>query len=765
MSLLSGVGDAIGGAADKVAGNELVGKLGEIAGGLGGAGAGGGAVPKGEPKYRKGQTLDDRIGKPTSLSMQSQASGSNSAAPTEFNRTDSPQPTLFVHYARLHDDMSDNFNGGDPTHGLAFRDGLLREAVLLHGFVSSAKSVLLENKNSKGAGGKLLDTAGSLLGGAKKTADAGPEQFDPLIAQIHAAIKPINGGSFTYEAVHKAGVDLNEARASFIKMCGTALKPGSGGGLKMPSLPSIPGVSAIAGPITKIPEYLFKVQDCYLAMYKAAHEKYEAGIEEVCADVSIKWILAKKKPPFDVWFAKTGKSAGDKSKEPGKGLLDESGGFDVQGKDLLADAKKKEREFEQQQADRANSALSNLETGAETGDDYEHKPNLLSAIGVLSAGGTSPAATSAPNANLAKASDKPKGDELMAQAMAAGVGTALPGFINTVVREMSTVSIEILGKIYPHLLATKGEGELREVVLLSVREALSQKIVDVAWGLLGGVLGLEEGPGQNKKQEMSSSDLRGQLTSLPGKASSLPGDAMSFAKGPLANKAAAMAKQELTKNSKAIDGIIAFVAGDLANRLSAAKDGANKNTAMTMEAFLGVLPMLHATMVRNTVFPLFNLLLKLFGLGDTLAAGAWNPVDQGLGKAGEYADQGKHYADNVHDTAKNTQDRLHNVDDQLGTLGEGNKMGTGPDSDNQGVIKKFTDFGNSAAGVPTSAASDLTKKQQKKGGEGADAGKPGEGPLGSARVIEGTPEKVTKGHLTASSSYDSAHQVFVSQTA
>lgn len=761
MSFLSDAGNAIGGAADKVAGNELVGKLGEIAGGLGGAGVGGGSVPKGEPKYRKGQTLDDRIGKPTSLSMQSQASGSSSAAPTEFNRTDSPQPTLFVHFARLHDDMSDNFNGGDPTHGLAFRDGLLREAVLLHGFVSSAKAVLLENKNSKGSAAKMLDTAGSLMGG-KKAADAGPEQFDPLIAQIQTAIKPINGGSFTYEMVHKAGVDLNEARASFVKMCQTALKPGSGGGLSLPTLPSIPGVSAVAGPIMEIPKYLFKVQDVYLAMFKAAHERYETGIEEVCGDVSIQSITDKRKPTYEVWFAKKADAATAATKPPGSGLLDESGGFDVQGKDLLADAKKKEREFEQEQADKVNSALSNLETQPETGDDCQFKPNLLSAVGVLSAGGSSSSAGTSPNANQAKASDKPKGDELMAQAMATGVGSAMPGFINTVVREMSTVSIEILGKIYPHLLATKGAGDLNAVVLTSVREALSKKIVDVAWGLLAGVLGLEEAPGQNKKKEMSTSDLRSGLTSLPGNVSSLPGDAMSFAKGPLANKAAEMAKQQLTENSKPINGIIAFVASDLATKLTAAKQGSDKNTALSMESFLGVLPMLHATMVRNTVFPLFNLLLDLFGLGDKLAVGAWNPVNKGLGTAGDYANTGNQYKDNAYDAAKGTQDKLGKLDDDMGKLGEGNEFGTG--KDNSKVGDKFNKFGNDAAAVPTGAFNDLVKDPQSGSGAGG-ASMPGEGPLGSARVVAGTAEKVTPGQLASAEGYDKSHQVFPSETA
>lgn len=753
----------LGAAAAQV--DKAAGKVDDYAGGLVPGAGGAGAPPKGELKYRAGETLDSRVGAPQELAMQSEAVGSSSGATSDNHRA-APVPIEYVHYSRIHVDMSDNFDGGDPPHGLSVREGLLREAVLLHSLISGAQAALADEMTSNDASSQLLETAGSLLGGDKKQADAGPEAFDPLIARLQTAVKPIVGASFTFDAVHRAGVDLHEVRSSFEALYRTALKPGSGGGDKLASLKKLPGVGALAGPVGELPGYLFRAQQTYLALTRAAIERYARGIEDACSAFSLAAIRSGAKPTWPLWFAKRGDSAAayaDRDSADNRGMLD-SIGSTFNDKDELADQKADERRFEQDRANDVSDQARRLDTEPATADDCVYKTDVQAAIAVLSSGGTAPKPP-APGANLAQSGGgQGTTDITMAKAYATGVlgrdGASLPGFIETFVGEMTKASAEILEKLLLHLLDTGGQGDLTTVVQTATREALAHKLVGIAWDLLHGVLGLSaDGPGQNRQQGLSTSDVRNTAVDKLKNPSSLPGDAKSLGQGVIANKAADLATRLLTEHSAPLNAIIDFISADLEKQLKAARDAANANGALTMESFLGRLPLLHATLVRDSTFPVFRLILGLFGDADKLAMGAWNPIGGGdgvLGKAGGTVG-------NALDAAHTTRDRLRDLDQRSDTLGDGNNVGYGEGTDNQGVADKFANFGKDAYDTPGAALDELHKDRNPSSGTANDAA-PGTGPLGATR-IDGTPQPVTRAQLSAVESYDAGHQVLISEVA
>jgi hypothetical protein len=762
MSFLADAADQIDKAATKVQ---------DYAGGLVPGAGGGGGPPKGDLKYRAGETLDPRVGAPQALAMQSEAVGSPSAGATTHNHRAAPLPIEYVHYSRIHADMSDNFDAGDPPRGLAVRDGLLREAVLLHGFVISARDALADKMASNDASSKLLATAGSLLGGDRKHADAGPEVFDPLLDRIHAAVAPIAGASFTFAAVHQAGVDLHEVRSSFDALYKTALKPGSGGGDALPSMSKLPGVGslgAFGGPVSKIPGYLFRAQATYLGLARAAIEHYMRGVEDVCSAFSVAAIRNGAKPTWPVWFAKNGEAGpqyADADDPDNTGLLDGSG-MTAGGWDVFARQKREERRFEQERANQVTDAARRLDTEPATADDCVHKADVQAAIAVLSGGGASQ--PPAPGANLAQSSGaRPAADVTMTRAFAAGVldenGASLPGFIEVFVGEMSKASTEILGTLLLHLLdrgTAIDKAELPAVTQTATREALAQKLVGIAWDLLHGVLGLSDaGPGQNRQQGLTTSDVRDTAIEKLRNPSSLLGDAQSMGQGAIANKAAQMASQLLTEHSTPLNAVIDFISGDLNKQLSAALDASNANAALTMESFLGRLPLLHATLVRDSTFPVFRLILGLFGDADKLAMGAWNPIGGGDGVLGRAGDA----VGNSLDAAHTTRDRLNDLDRRASGLGEGNEVGLG--EDNQSVVDKFANYGKDAYDTPGSAIDQLTKNRHPSAPAlGADAAKLKAGPLGVARV-DGRPRPVTRGDVASADNYDASHQVLVSEVA
>lgn len=89
-----------------------------------------------------------------------------------------------------------------------------------------------------------------------------------------------------------------------------------------------------------------------------------------------------------------------------------------------------------------------------------------------------------------------------------------------------------------------------------------------------------------------------------------------------------------------------------------------------MEIWLGRLPMLLALQVRNTLFPLFNLLLDAFGLGDTVGQTVWNPVRDKIKQATGVVQDVKHTKDNLLEATEQAKESGKKMDDAVSQLGD-----------------------------------------------------------------------------------------------
>lgn len=707
MGLLESAAGAAGGVVDSVAGegSTLGGLVDDVAGKLGG---GPGGTAKGTPYYYARESLNDKLGKPQKLFLKPTAMGSESESKDE-NRGSRPMPIEFIHFGKVHADMNDTFAGkGPPGHGIGCRDALLREAMLLYGFVAAARHVL--RSNTQGAIGNALETVGSLLGSGKKSASVGPEQFTPILVAIQTAGDAMNAASIGYTALHKAGVDLHQARADFQVLCESAFKPGAGGGAGLPSLPipgGLGGIGAAGGFIADVPKYLFKVQDTYKAMFQAARAEYEQGIEEACRAFSVTAIRDLRTPTFPIWFDKDEPSDGVSDTAPEAPPKSYDGPL---GKvEKAADDAKRTVEETEAKAKRAQESLTDwLETaGARTRPGSEA---LAAAFATLS-GGTRWNEPRTDPKNRVKIVPAPV---LLARALAEGSGIdPLPGFVETVVKEIAKASVAILERIYTNLLLAGCQGDMRALVSLSVRETLSTMLVDLVFKLIG-----FEPPGQNKKAE-GETEL--------GK--------VSMGRQQLLNKGAELVRDFLAKQAAYLDAVIEFIVDELTAELAALRDQAAEKKALTMEALLGRLPMLLALQVRNTLFPLFNLLLEAFGLGDTVGQAVWNPVRDKIKQAGQMAKDVQDTKNNALAAAEQAKESGRKVDDAVSQLGSNQFNFLDPVKSANEMKDKVEDVDDARRQGMQDV---LDKATGKKDGAGGSDKKPpaGDAPFSGARLAD-----------------------------
>lgn len=703
--------DALGGVAGKD--SMLGGLVDDIAGGLNGSGGTGG----GTPNYYPRDPINDKVGAPQPLNMQSTAIGSTDSGE---NRIERSLPLEFIHFGKIHIDMSGTFAGkGPPGHGVGSRDALLREVMLLFGFVGSAKRVL--ESNTQGAIGNAIETVGSLLGSGKKSGAVGPEQFTALLVRVQTVGDTLNDTCVTYPMLHQAGVDLHTIRADFGVLCASAFKPGAGGGMGLPSLP-IPGMGALGGVggfIADIPKYLFKVQDTYKAMYQASRNEYEAAIEEACRAFSIEAIKDDRTPTYPIWFdrdeqAPEAAPAGEAEKTYADNPLGDA-------EKAVDDAMKAKDDALDDALDAQDSLTDWLATAG-----ARERPGS-GALGAAFAGFSGGIRWVEPRTDPKNRNKIVEAHLLMAAALAKGADISLPGFVDTVVKEIAKVSLAMLQQIYTNLLLAGGQGDIRPLVLLSVRETLSKLLVDLAFKLAG-----LDAPGENKKKQEGESKLGKVDVGLP----------------ELKNKGAELVRNFITEHSRHIDVIIEFIVDELSRELEAARaEGdpkpkesdpkpATPKKALTMENLLGRLPMLLALQVRNTLFPVFNLLLDAFGLGDTVGQTVWNPVRDRIKQAGQIAGEIKQKKDDVLAAGEKAKGAGKEIDDKVGELGKNNFNFLDPVGSAGEMADKVAGVKNAAdQGKDDVLGTAMGAKDELLGGEGKEP-PAGDAPISGPRLTD-----------------------------
>ena len=181
--------------------------------------------------------------------------------------------------------------------------------------------------------------------------------------------------------------------------------------------------------------------------------------------------------------------------------------------------------------------------------------------------------------------------------------------------------------------------------------------------------------------------------------------------------------------------------------------------------------MLAATLMRNLIFPLFNLVMDAFGLSDKLAGKVWNPVSQKIGEVQAVSQIVKDYKDDipqtgkdVHDGAKRVDDRLFNDDKSITkNIGENIKALQSVDATDaaSGFGKQHGVADNLAkniTGAPNELIDAAKEKKHPKDHQDATAHAPVSGPVSSNRVADGEAQKVSKAQID-SAGYERPPQV------
>ena len=684
-------------------------------------------------------------------------------------------PLQFLNLCRTHDAVANKFPGRATSQGIAMRDALIREAVLLHSFANASKNVTAKAKADKGAAGAMLDTASSLLGGSTQSTP-GPEAFDAVLSKLRSAADPVNQSSFDYLAIHQAGKALAEAADMHHQLCKKAFKPAGGGGA---GLPSIPGLSTMLGNtgvpdiVGKIPEWLFKAQDAYVAMYAAARNAYEWPLMQVSHDYSLQAIRGQWLPTYDIWRVRNQEATravveednpsaaesllnGVQQSLDGTGLRSLGKALGLQEfEDAYGDLGKAQSEVAKQRNEAKNKASKligqlNTAKSAQANMPPEAVAALAAACQVL-------------NGNSSR--KIPPLGELMAQALGQSLaGRPLPGFMQTWCKLLATQCSELIASVLQATHASQ-TGPDPATIVTQIHLSLADKVVGMVYQLIFGHLPEDNDMSGQQRSARRAVDDAGSLQfgqALTDAGSVVP------SLGQLSNKAADMVAHFLATQANKINRIVLFVAWDLCRELTEAWKEARYKEAMTMEAYIGRIPMLAATLMRNLIFPLFNLVMDAFGLSDKLAGKVWNPVSQKIGEVQAVSQIVKDYKDDIPQTGKDVHDGATRVDKQLDSItkrtvdnitalssadvadapnGFGRQQGAAND-----LAKNITGAPNeligAAKGDPPEGKQDTT----------AHAMASGSGPVSSNRVADGEAQKVSKAQID-SAGYERPPQV------
>ncbi len=599
------------------------------------AGAGGAGGPvAGEAKYIRDQPLTSED------SDSGGAAGPDPDGSGKFNALDTGIPTEFIHFGLVHADQGKKFahkkytppGGSPPTppegHAIIFRDGLQREAILLHGFVSSCAVVLQEYLKDKGPLGDVGAAVGGLMGGGPSASKPDPSQLDTIMSEIKSVADSIKGEAIKYPDVHEAGKKLHKARADFNKFCESLndyyLKPpsdeGPAGALNaaMSAIPSIPG---IGNTIQVVQRFLFKMFDIYLAVYlemRRSHDKekvddtktsHERNIERASHGITIDAIKTNYEnynATFPVWF---------KKEEP----KEESGGGDDDN--LLKPVNEK--------IDEAKSKVDEIQKDiydfAGANQDAEDTPGTSQLSAVFTAF----------QGSQKKDSSAPPGPPTAADAAINALNTTLsdvgglPSFLKGPIKEVMAANVGLLEDVFKRLMAKGAEAPIDNMLLLEAgRRYLTNMISGLGVGLISGMV-------PTSIQGLSVQDFA--------------------------------SKQLNQYLGKYTEPILLLAIGDLAVALEQSRKKAADEKAQTMEVYLGRLPWLTALMFRNTFFPIWNLVAEqAFGSIAGPLKSVLKDANSKLNAVRDKVDDAK----KAQDTASNVADAAKDVKVEASDIGK-----------------------------------------------------------------------------------------------
>lgn len=564
---------------------------------------------------------------------------------------DLPEPIEFVHFGHVYRDRSplfpcpkisdmagdlgdedDTYTGSDPpAHGLMFRASLMRETVLLGGFIRAHMDALIAEEKSKGVIGVLAQVLADLTGSAGGTEDKpNPVDLNPHLKKVIEAGKKINRPRIDYPALHESGVMLHTARKAYReylvkeleKRHAPAKSPGGGilndqvdelneaiqaghdwlGGTHDPAKPAkhdaVPKLTALVPPgvqdfLSLVQKISFKAWDVCAALNYEYSVRLEPIIEDASREMSVHAIKHRMAPMFPVWFmepqpeyelpANVEQKIFDKienplSKSDVPKLLGALVGPINDAVDVITNPIK--------------DALTKYdqEVGIDKTLDFLSRPDrytpgrpFLDDIFLI------PADADAP--------EVPDGARRARVGWSGGLGQMavdcfkgalnikrLPGFLEFVVSKVSTVCAEFIRSVYCRLLTLKDTEQVTEAEIVEgARKHLVGNIIET---ILGGL---------DFVQKLRTFTLDIPIAEVSISVDALIGRAKEFAS---------------TKLEQFIDPVIKFAMRDLHGMIFAYRQTAIANRSLTMEVHLAQLPTVFSRLFRNVFFPLWDKVLE-----------------------------------------------------------------------------------------------------------------------------------------------------------
>ncbi len=579
---------------------------------LGGA-APGGPTADAKPEYVRGQDI---------RSSNSETGGAY--APDDLGGHNSGATIEFIHFGYVHPDDSEHFahetlNDAQPqtlpevpgSRAIMFRAALERETLITAGFVHSTQAVLEEKESSLGGVGEMIGAVTDLLGGGGGGGSTAPKAADlnSVNDKLVAVAGTLNADGMNYKLVHKAGMDLHQARANyraFLKKVQEQPQGDSQSGL-LSSVSAIAGAaSAVGGIFGTIAGIVTKAFDIYVAVYVKTAAELEQSIDKACHDISMQSITGNAKMIFPVWSPppEPPPSGSSSSSLPG----------------FLGDIE-----------NQVNSTVQDIKDflGDTAPVDCPGSPFLDRAFTLATA---QPPPTDQP---------PPPPREIATVVINAFKEQvpAAPEFILNIAGEIQTINCDFLKAIYRKLMERDPQEPITEE---SIFEAGRRQLLDRLVNLL-------------LEQVQFLQQAKNAGVNLQG---------INFSADTLMKKGLNELNQELGPN---LDPILRVAMKCLRDRLEAARSVAVSEKAHTMEVYLARLPSLLGTMFRDTFFPIWDLFVeKVFG-------SISGPVGGALASASSAFKSLKEGIDSIRDykaKAEKVMDRAQNEGLNVGTGGE-----------------------------------------------------------------------------------------------
>jgi hypothetical protein len=573
---------------------------------LGGAapGAPGGPAPM---TFTQGETVGETAEEAPGFQSPNEVRPRDSGAPIEFIHLGYAHPDTSLHFDHpaLKDDTNLEFTPAVKSHGLMFRAGLEREALLLASFLTATQSVLADLEKTKGGAGELLAMGADLLGGSGGSAAPKAADVNAFGEAIKTAIAPVNAGLITYQNIHQAGLDLHQARANYRAFLEKLLAPpasdpaaGLLGGLSS-SISFLPGLPPAVREVFNFMQGLaLKPMDVYLGFYVRLAKDLEPVIEKAVRQYTVKAIQEQHSPVFYLWYPKPASPPAPATGEAAEGT----------GIGFLDDARQR---FEQIRSTVENTvdAVTDFLSASPPPEPPPGAPYLDQALQIE---------TPPPTAGAPPAPPKEVTATIVNGFNAALGLSGMPAFIERIISEVTLRNNEFLREVYRKLMERPAVEPIDEAAMYrAARTRLLDQLVALVM----------ENVSLLQRAKEFSFNVQGK-TIAPGAA-------------PLEAAQKELNDQVLRHINVALE----LTMGELVDKLEGARQQAVRENAIAMEVYLGLFPWLLALNFRNTFFPVWDLIMdNTFGKISGPLGDAVKQAKDAMAEAKKKVDEGRQTA-------------------------------------------------------------------------------------------------------------------------